>query len=58
MADPRVASSANSYRNWVNPRKATLDKLTTLANTRPSQMLGDNIKDNHRQAQSIRRRRA
>ena len=45
MADPRVASSANAYRDWVNRRKATLDKLTALANTRPSQMLGDNIKE-------------
>ncbi len=36
MADPRVASSANTYRDWVNRRKATLDKLTALANTRPS----------------------
>ena len=45
MADPRVATSANAYRDWVNRRKATLDKLTALANTRPSQMLGDNIKE-------------
>ncbi len=45
MADPRVASSANAYRDWVNRRKATLDKLTALATTRPSQMLGDNIKE-------------
>ncbi len=45
MADPRVASSANAFRDWVNRRKTTLDKLTVLANTRPSQMLCDNIKE-------------
>ena len=45
MANPRVAISANAYRDWVNRRKATLDKLTALANTRPSQMLGNNIKE-------------
>ncbi len=27
------------------PPQGTLDKLTALANTRPSQMLGDNIKE-------------
>ncbi len=45
MADPRVASSANAYRDWVNRCKATLDKLTALTNTRLSQMLCDNIKE-------------
>ncbi len=45
MADPHVANSANAYRDCVNRRKATLDKLTALANTRASQMLVDNIKE-------------
>ncbi len=45
MADPYITNFANAYRDWVNRRKATLDKLTTLANTRSSQMLCDNIKE-------------
>ncbi len=40
-----MADSANAYRDWVNRRKATLDKLPALANTRPPQMLCDNIKE-------------
>ncbi len=45
MADPRVANSANTYRDCVNRRKANLDKLTAFAKTRSSQMLSDNIKE-------------
>ncbi len=45
MADPTVANSANAYRDWVNRSKATLDKLTALADTRASQMLVDNFKE-------------
>ncbi len=40
-----VAASANSFRDWINRRKSTLDKLTPLATTRPSQMLCDNIRE-------------